>query len=52
MSEDALRKFRQFNAERNDWEGVCRVCRMHRRGSQAELKAPCPNCGATDGQPR
>lgn len=46
MSEAALEKLHQFNAEQKDWRGICRVCHMPRLGSLVELLAPCSNCGA------
>lgn len=46
MSEAAAARLKQFNEEQKDWRGVCRVCHTARVGSLADLRTPCPNCGA------
>ena len=36
----------RLNAEFTDWRGVCRRCGVTRTGSLADLREPCPTCGA------
>lgn len=39
--EENLKRLREFNAERSDWYGTCRVCGEAVAGSLAEIRKHC-----------